>query len=216
MVKLKRNLIIFLAHIDDIELSCLSYIFKNYKEYDEIDFYLATKWQPKEQLWSQNLEKIRLRCSGIKINYFNLDYDQRILMTKFDDLKDKFYSQIKFSKNTKIDMLTHDLEDCHTDHVAIAMISKGLFKYTDRYITVYSPSTTNFKPNLWIELSKEDYSLKKEMCDVYNVNNEQSYTNLGYYLQSESHYNIGSAYEIENFAVASSKYSECFKILKWR
>lgn len=216
MSELKRNLIVFLAHIDDIELSCLSYVFKNYKEYDEINFYLATKWQPKEQLWSQNLEKIRLRCPDIKINYFNLEYNQRILMTKFDKLKDKFYSQIKFSKNTKIDMLTHDLEDCHTDHVAIAMISKGLFKYTDRYITVYSPSTTNFKPNLWIELSEEDYFLKKEMCDVYNVNNEQSYTNLGYYLQSESHYNIGKAYEIENFAVASSKYSECFKILKWR
>ena len=137
-------------------------------------------------------------------------------MTKFDKLKDKFYSQIKFSKNTKIDMLTHDLEDCHTDHVAIAMISKGLFKYTDRYITVYSPSTTNFKPNLWIELSEEDYSLKKEMCDVYNVNNEQSYTNIGYYLQSEDHYNIGRAYEIENFATVNNKHSECFKIIKWR
>lgn len=216
MVKLKRVLVIFLAHIDDIELSSLSYIFKNYKEYDEISFYLATKWQPKEQIWKKNLEKIRLRCPLIKINYFNFNYNQRTLMTNLDRLKDEFYSQIKFSKNIKIDMLTHDLEDCHTDHVSIAMISKGLFKYTERYITVYSPSTTNFKPNLWIELSEEDYLIKKEMCDMYNIDNEQSYTNLGYYLQSEDHYNIGRAYEIENFALIKSKYSECFKILKWR
>ena len=85
-----------------------------------------------------------------------------------------------------------------------------------KYLSIYSPSTISFKPNFWISLDDKDYRLKKELCDVYNIDNEQSYTKLGYYLQSEDHYNIGSAYEIENFTKTISNHTECFKILKWR
>ena len=54
------------------------------------------------------------------------------------------------------------------------------------------------------------------MCDRYNIGNEQSYTKLGYYLQSEDHYNIGRAYQLENFVHLDDEYSECYKILKWK
>ena len=216
MDELKKVLIVFVAHIDDIELSCLSYVFKHHKSYDTINLYIASKWNSKQALWKTNLQKIRNRCKGTEIIYHNLHYEQRRLMTHFDNIKDDFYKKLKFSENISFDLMTHDIEDCHTDHVAIAMISKGLFKYTEKYLSIYSPSTISFKPNFWISLDDKDYRLKKELCDVYNIDNEQSYTKLGYYLQSEDHYNIGSAYEIENFTKTISNHTECFKILKWR
>jgi len=211
-----KQLIIFVAHIDDVELSCLSYIFKNHAIYDAIKIFIASQWKNKNQVWSNNLSNIRQRCEGTKIEYTNLGYNQRVLMGGLDDVKDSFYKKIDFNSHVRYDILTHSIKDCHTDHVAIGHISKGIFKYVDRYILVHSPSVSNFDPNFWVSLSKDDYLLKKKMCDKYSVKNEQSYTGLGYYLQSENHYNIGRAYQLENFVHLDDEYSECYKILKWR
>ena len=51
--------------------------------------------------------------------------------------------------------------------------------------------------------------------DKYDINNEQSYTKLGYYLQSEEHYNIGRAHVLENYVFDDYKHYEIYKILKW-
>ena len=194
-----KQLIIFVAHIDDVELSCLSYMFQNHKLYEKIIIFIASKWDKKNKPWSENLQTIRERCKGTEIEYVNLGYEQRKLMNHMDDLKDSFYKRIHFDKDKRYDLLSHSIEDCHTDHVSVAYIAKGIFKYVDRFVLVYSPSVINLNPNYWVSLSDEDYLLKKNMCDKYNINNEQSYTSLGYYLQSEDHYNIGRAYQLENY-----------------
>ena len=211
-----KQLIIFVAHIDDVELSCLSYMFQNYKLYEKITIFIASKWDKKNKPWKENLQLIRERCKGTEVEYTNLGYEQRKLMSDMDDLKDSFYKRIHFDKDKRYDLLSHSVEDCHTDHVSVAYIAKGIFKYVDRFVLVYSPSVINLNPNYWVSLSDEDYLLKKKMCDKYSINNEQSYTGLGYYLQSEDHYNIGRAYQLENYVHLDDKYSECYRILKWR
>ena len=211
-----KQLIVFVAHLDDVEISCLSYMFRNYKMYESINIFIASHWQKKKPIWEENLKIIENRCKGTEIKYFNLGYEQRTLMSKLDDVKDSFYKKINFCDNIRYDILTHSIDDCHTDHVSIGYISRGIFKYVDRYVIVHSPSTNNLDPNFWVSLDKQDYILKKKMCDRYNINNEQSYTKLGYYLQSEEHYNIGRAYQLENFVHLDDDYSECYKILKWK
>jgi LmbE family N-acetylglucosaminyl deacetylase len=214
MAKDSKSLIFFVSHLDDFEISCLGYLLKHHEEYDKIVCVVATEWAGKIDIWDQNLKSIEERL-GRKITYLNLKYEQRRLMNMFDDVKDSFYRDIEFGKDLRFDIVTHDPGDCHTDHVATHQIAKGLYKYADRFVTIYSPSSSNFQANYWIGLTDEDYSLKKTMLDKYDINAEQSYTKLGYYLQSDKHYDIGSAYYLENFVHNKHTHHECYRILKW-
>lgn len=200
--------------MDDFEISCLGYILKHKSDYDVIHCVVATTWEAKKNIWQTNLQLIEDEI-GKKITYTNLEFEQRKMQSSFDEIKDKFYKVIDFNRSSRFDILTHDANDCHTDHVAAHVISKGLYKYADKFITVYSPSSANFNANYWVGLTVEQYELKKKLLDKYDINVEQSYTKLGYYLQSNQHYDIGSAYYIENFVHSDYKHYESYKILKW-
>jgi len=207
-----KSLIVFVAHIDDFECACYGYVFKHYAEYKKIMIVTASMWSEKMEIWQQNLasfpEEIRSRIKDI-----NLGYEQRKLQSQFDEIKDSLYKLIDFEG--RFDFLTHDENDCHTDHVALYQIARGLYKYCNRFTTIYSPSSAHFSPNYFIGLPDEVYALKKRTVDKYNIDNEQSYTKLGYYLQSEEHYNIGRAHVLENYVFDDYKHYEVYKILKW-
>jgi len=209
---MKKDLIVFIAHIDDFECSCYGYVFKHHKEYNKIKIITATTWDKKLPIWEDNLLLFPKDILD-KIYNINLGFSQRQLHTKFDDLKDRFYKLMDF--NSRFDILTHDENDCHTDHTALFTIAKGMYKYCNRFTTIYSPSSAHFNPNYFIGLSEDTYNLKKITLDKYDINNEQSYTKLGYYLQSEEHYNIGRAHVLENYVFDDYKHYEIYKILKW-
>jgi LmbE family N-acetylglucosaminyl deacetylase len=214
MVQNSKSLIFFVSHLDDFEISCMGYLLKHHAEYEEILCVVASSWSAKTEIWTKNLQEIERRIDR-KISYFNLGFEQRRLTACLDDVKDVFYKSISFGRQLRFDIVTHDAGDCHTDHVATHQIAKGLYKYADRFVTIYSPSTSNFQANYWIGLTDEDYDLKKTLLDKYDINTEQSYTKLGYYLQSDKHYDIGSAYYLENFVHNNHAHHECYKILKW-
>jgi len=201
-----------LAHIDDFECSCYGYLFKHYKDYDKINLIIASTWEKKVPILIDNLKSLPLEITK-KLKYTNLNFKQRTLTTNFDNIKDDFYNLINFSES--FDILTHDKNDTHTDHKSLADISNGMFKYTQRFTTVYSPSSINFNPNYFIGLSSYEYNIKKQALDKYDIEKEQSYSNLGYYLQSEDHYNIGKSYVLENFVNIDNEYFEIYKIHKW-
>lgn len=203
-----------MSHIDDFEISCLSYLFKHKDEYDKIICVVATSWDAKKEIWRENLSLIEEKIKN-KIHYTNLEFNQRRMQTDFDDIKNKFYGSIDFNSGSRFDIISHDFNDCHTDHLSAHLIAKGIYKYTDRFVTVYSPSSTKFDANYWIGLSEEEFQFKKTLLDKYDINVEQSYTKLGYYLQSEKHYDIGSAYYLENFVHKHHPHYECYRILKW-
>ena len=207
-----KKLYIFMAHIDDFECSCYGYLFRHHKEYKKIYLVVATMWENKRKIILENLDELPDEIKN-KIEYINLDFEARTLVNEFDNLKDKFYKMINW--NEKFDILTHDENDTHTDHKVLRDISMGLYKYVNRYVTVYSPSSINFSPNYFIGLFDETFKYKKHALDKYDIQKEQSYSKLGYYLQSDEHYNIGRAYVLENFVNKDFKYYETYKILKW-
>ena len=207
-----KDLYILLAHIDDFECSCCGYLFNHYKEYDNIHIVVATTWPNKVSIWKKNLENIQKKIPT-KIIDTNLGFEQRKIPTFFDDVKNKFYSLVNFK--SRFDILSHDVNDTHTDHIALNQIAMGLYKYCNKFLTYHSPSSIKFDPNYWIGLTDKVYNLKKESLDRYNIQKEQSYTKSGYYLQSEEHYNIGRAYLLENFSHDDYQYYEAYKILKW-
>jgi len=207
----KKDAYFFVAHLDDFEISCIGYLSHYASEYDKINIFIATMWDKKKDIWKENLRTIQQEI-GIEINYYNFNYDQRTLMKNIDDLKDDFYKKIDFSK--RFDIISHDENDCHTDHRACNLISLGMFKYASKFITIYSPSSRSFNANFWIGLPEELYQLKKVCVDKYNINNEQSYSKLGYYIHSENHYNIGRSYYLENFAYQEYEYYETYRLLK--
>tara|TARA_R110000822_G_scaffold310491_1_gene443475 strand:+ start:4518 stop:5153 length:636 start_codon:yes stop_codon:yes gene_type:complete len=208
---MKKDIYFFVAHIDDFEISCLGYLAKHGKKYNKINVFIATDWEKKRKIWSDNLKLIQHNL-GLEISYHNFGYEQRTLMTKLDSLKDDFYKKLDF--DTRFDIVSHDENDCHTDHIACNLIALGMFKYTSKFVTIYSPSSRSFKSNYWISLFERTYQLKKECIDKYNIKNEQSYSKTGYYMQSESHYNIGKAYYLENFTYQDYHYYETYRVLK--
>ena len=85
---MKKELIVFLAHIDDFECACYGYVFKHHKEYDKIKIITATTWAKKVSVWEENLKLFPKEILN-KIEDINLGFAQRKLNTDFDDLKDK-------------------------------------------------------------------------------------------------------------------------------
>ena len=148
------------------------------------------------------------------ISYRNLMYDARTLVSKFDQVKDDLYNMIDWEQ--PFDILTHDENDTHTDHMALKDITMGLYKYAMKYVTVYSPSSINFRPNYFVGMDYETFLYKKTALDKYDIAKEQSYSKLGYYLQSDDHYNIGKSYVLENCVTTTYDYYEIYKILKWQ
>lgn len=208
---MKKDAYFFLGHIDDFEISCIGYLSKYANDYKNINIFIASGWEKKEKIWNENLKNIE-NFLNVKLLYHNFEYPQRSLMSNLDNLKDLFYKKINF--DNRFDIITHDENDCHTDHIACNMIATGMFKYANKFITVYSPSSRNFMANLWVGMNSETYNLKKACIDKYNIQNEQSYTNLGYYIQSEKHYNIGQSYFLENFVHQDYPYYETYRIMK--
>jgi len=209
---MKKDLIVYVAHIDDFECACYGYVLNHYKDYDKVKVITATTWPAKVPVWETNKKAFPADLRE-KLVDINLEFEARTLWNNLDNMKDAFYKLMDFNK--RFDLISHDQNDCHTDHTACFNVAKGMYKYCNRFITIYSPSSAHFHPNFFVGLNKEQYQIKKEGLDKYDIGKEQSYTKLGYYLQSEEHYNIGRAHVLENYVFDDYEHYECYKILKW-
>ena len=204
------NLYIILSHLDDFELSCFGYVKKHFREYEKILLLVASKNEYKNAITKQNLEK--LKKENIHIDYHNLGFESTKINSSLDSIKDEIYQKF-VDWNCDFDILTHDSDDLHTDHSAIHKISKGLYKYTRKFITIYSPSSVAFKANYFISLTEEEFDLKKDMISEYDISKDHSYSRLGYYF--ENHWNLGMAYVMEHKIRYDSNYYDVYRILKW-
>jgi LmbE family N-acetylglucosaminyl deacetylase len=211
MTTKSKDLVFFVAHIDDFEFSCMAFLFKKHNQYDNIKIVIPTTWEHKSDVWQKNLSCIEEHI-GRKIEYLNLGYEQRTLNDNFDSVKSDFYKLIDF--NNHIDILTHDNTDLHSDHQVLHSITKGLIKYVDQFICVYSPSSYQFSPNYYIELTEEQYELKYKLLTMYNFSKEQSFSKRGTYFR-KNYVNIASVYAMENFVNRDMEYVEIYKIFKW-
>ena len=209
-----KDLIILASHLDDFELGCVGYIIRHYKEYDNIRLYVATNNDYKEPITIENVKQLS-KYIGKNIDYSNLNYGSTKLKTQLDELKDDFYKLIDF--NSSFDLLTHDEGDLLTDHIVCSDIARGLFKYCESYITFHSPSSLNFSPNYFIPLTDEDFRLKAELIQKYDIQKDHSYSKIGYYL-SDEFLNIGKSYVMENYVrlyVQKHKYFDIYNLKKW-
>jgi len=206
-----KNLVIFLSHLDDFEFSSMGYVMRHKDLYDEIKLIVATSWAEKEQIAEENLAKF-VNATGQDLVYTNLNFEQRSLGEWSDTVRDQFFSHIDFNKN--FDLISHDADDVHTDHRVVNECCLGLYKHANNFLTVYSPSSVNFRPNYYIKLTEKQFELKKKLFQNYDVDKEQSYSGRGNYFD-EKYLNIGSSYLMENFVNESSKHCEMYRILKW-
>ena len=210
---MNKDLHVLCAHLDDFEISCNGYIFKHHKQYENIYIHVATNNDHKEPITIENLQLLTdiLPSPISTIHYKQHDFHSTRLRSEMDDLKDSIYTSIDFKRN--FDILSHDSNDLHTDHQVCYEIMMGLLKLSDNFITYYSPSSLNFEPNYFIELTEDQYKFKTKTIGKYDIEKDQSYTKVGYYLNE--HWNIGMAYVMENCAKYKSEYYDIYKIKKW-
>ena len=206
-----KNLVIFMSHLDVFEFSSMGFVMRHKNKYDQIRLVVATSWNQKEQVAEENLA-IFVNAIGRDIEYTNLNFEQRTLGQWSDAVRDKFFSHIDFNKN--FDLVSHDADDVHTDHRIVNECCLGLYKHANNFLTVYSPSSVNFRPNYYIKLTEKEFKLKKRLFQNYDVNKEQSYSKRGNYFD-DKYLNLGSSHLMENFANERSDYCEMYRILKW-
>ena len=206
---MSKDLHILCAHLDDFEISCYGYLFEHKGHYENIYLHVATVNDYKDPITIKNVSD--LRNVGISVKYIQHGFNSTRLRTEMDDLKDSIYKFIDFSRNFEI--LSHDDKDLHTDHQVCNEIMMGLYKLSDKFITYYSPSSLNFEPNYFIELSDEQYKVKSNAIAKYDIKKDHSYSKVGYYL--DEHWNIGMASVMENCAKYKSQYYDIYKIKKW-
>ena len=207
---MNRDLHILCAHLDDFEISCNGYIFKHHNRYENIYVHVATNNKHKDPITIKNLNELSVLI-GKPLIYRQHNYNSTRLRTEMDDLKNSIYTGIDFKRD--FDILSHDNKDLHTDHQVCNEIMTGLLKLSDRFITYYSPSSLNFEPNYFIELNKNQWNFKNKTIEKYDIEKDQSYSKVGYYLNE--HWNIGMAYVMENCAKYKSEYYDIYKIKKW-
>ena len=189
-----KDLHILCAHLDDFEISCYGYVFKHHKQYENIYLHLATNNDHKEPITLENLEELNIELLDRPLIYKQHNFHSTRLRNEMDDLKNSVYTSIDFKRN--FDILSHDSNDLHTDHQVCYEIMMGLLKLSDRFVTYYSPSSLNFEPNYFIELNKNQWNFKNKTIEKYDIEKDQSYSKVGYYLNE--HWNIGMAYVVLN------------------
>ena len=205
------NLYIILSHLDDFELSCFGYVKRHCKSYDRIILLVASKNEYKDSITKRNIGQLKEELS-IEIEYENLGFEATKLNRDLDLVKDKIYQE-HIEWNSDFDILTHDSDDLHTDHSAMHTISRGLYKYARKFVTIYSPSSVSFQANYFIDLSTPEFELKKLLISRYDISRDESYSKLGYYF--ENHWNLGMAYVMEHKIKYESQYYDVYRILKW-
>lgn len=208
---MNKDLHVLCAHLDDFEISCNGYIFKHHKQYENIYIHVATNNDHKEPITLENLEELNIELLDRPLIYKQHNFHSTRLRNEMDDLKNSVYTSIDFKRN--FDILSHDSNDLHTDHQVCYEIMMGLLKLSDRFVTYYSPSSLNFEPNYFIELNKNQWNFENKTIGKYDIEKDQSYTKVGYYLNE--HWNIGMAYVMENCAKYKSEYYDIYKIKKW-
>ena len=206
-----RELVFFISHLDDFEFSCLGFLFKNHQRYQRIKIIIATTWIEKEKIWEENLLRI-IDFVGRDIEYINLGFPQRTLSKNFDDMKDKFYKNLTFCDYC--DIITHDVEDLHSDHNSVHKAAIGMLKHSDKFITIYSPSSYGYIPNYYVSMSENEFNFKHHLLTQYDFTKEQSYSKKGSYFRKE-YTNIAGIYSMENFINREMEYCEIYKIYKW-
>lgn len=211
ITKTNKELIFFVSHLDDFEFSCLGFLIKRHQDYKKIKIVTATKLEAKQKIWKKNL-KVICKFLNTEIEDYNLGFNQRTLNENYDKLKDSFYKIVDF--NSHCDLVTHDQSDLHSDHQSVNRASRGLLKYVDGFITIYSPSSFEFNPNYYVEISEEEYELKRKLLQEYDFSKEESYSKKGTYFRRE-YTNISSVYALENFVDREIRYCEIYKIYKW-
>ncbi len=211
LVNRKKELVFFVAHMDDFEFSCLAYLFKKHSYYESIKIIIASEWELKKDVWQDNLKTIESIISR-NIEYVNLGFAQRKLTKNFEEVKDKFYSNIDFDSD--FDIVTHDIQDAHSDHLSVNKAAYGIFKYCKNFITIYSPSSVNFRPNYYVRMTEQEFETKHELLTKYDFSKEQSFSKKGTYFRKQ-YTNIHSFYATENFINCDMDYCEVYKIYKW-
>ena len=98
---MKKDLIVYIAHIDDFECACYGYVLNHYKEYNKVKIITATTWPAKVQVWEENKKDFPKDLQD-KLVDINLGYEARTLWKNLDDMKDDFYKLMTEKTATQI------------------------------------------------------------------------------------------------------------------
>ena len=191
---LKKDIIIFGAHYDDIEIGVGGLIAKyGNREDTRIKIVIAThtgEERKTEQM--ESYEYLKKNYQAIK-ELILFPYDVRELQSKYDDLRHRI-EKILYDENKQYVCLTHFPQDTHIDHRKLSTAVNDAARELS-VIYYQSPSTYDFIPNFFISMNP---SLLEEKIKMINFHQSQIKKNNGLFVSkvmAQATYHAMNVYE---------------------
>lgn len=162
----KENILFIGPHPDDVFIACGGFILKNIDKYNfhiccmatkDLSPSSATRLSEEKKTWGQISDKIKIILFE-KGKDTKLQEDYKFMVS--------FIETIVSGTNFRY-IFTPYYEDTHQDHIAVSRATLSACRYMKNTIFFETPSTYNFIPTIFVELSEEVMKEKKEISKNY-------------------------------------------------
>jgi LmbE family N-acetylglucosaminyl deacetylase len=157
------NILAIGAHPDDIELGCGGTLIKAARKGLNVFMYIVTRGSSAGSVVKRSNEIVdSAKYVGAKALWIDDYEDSNVSLTK-----DLINSIEFFIRKTRADVIyTHPMVDNHHDHRAISEATMEAGRFTPNIYTYENPTTRNFKPVLFTDISDVIYE-KIKIIELY-------------------------------------------------
>ncbi|MEM4244859.1 MAG: PIG-L deacetylase family protein [Candidatus Nanoarchaeia archaeon] len=160
------NVLVVGAHPDDIEIGCAGTISKHLSLGDKVYAMVMTNGEKGNHSPGKRECLKSLEVLGIKDNVIFGNFDDGFLR---DDHKtvsfiEKYINELNITR-----VYTHSPNDRHQDHRHCSFAVSSAARKRPEILLFQGPSTTNFEPHYFIEISKKDLEKKLAAIKCYET-----------------------------------------------
>lgn len=168
MFKVKENVLFIAPHPDDVFISCGGYIIDACKNTNIHICCLSTKgMQPSDEIRiSEEVTAWSSIDSEIKLTLFENGIDTRLeesynkIVSFIESLLKEYNYDVKY-------IFTPAPNDTHQDHRAVSNATLSACRYAKNVIFYETPSTYNFVPTMFYEMSENVMKRKMHISNCY-------------------------------------------------
>jgi LmbE family N-acetylglucosaminyl deacetylase len=191
---LEKNIILFGAHCDDIEIGCGGLISRfGIDDTYSFTFVIGTNINSERTQEQLNaFSYISDKYKSVK-NLIILDYEIQSLQLNYNKLRNEI-EDLLYKENKRYSCFVHFPDDTHIDH---RTLSSAVTDAARELSIIYyqSPSSYDFKTNLYVTLSEEHLNEKLKFIEFHNsqiVKNDGLFLNK---VKAQAAYHAISTYE---------------------
>lgn len=164
-----RDVLFIGPHPDDVFISCGGYIIKNMKEINVHVLCMTSIGLKPSSETRIDEEKKAWRAIGadnLELKFFPDGHDTK-LSDAYNDITS--YIETRVEKHRYRYIFTPWIYDTHQDHRAVANATLSATRYARNIVFYETPSSYDFNPSLYVELSNDVINQKMDVSRIYRT-----------------------------------------------